>query len=867
MVTGTISYLYFKKIININYQNNLFTNIRGHFCFKLLPGFVLSLLILTTAQIYCQQKWIPFSTKEIICNQVTGEQIRQVNSHNQNTTLLSSGSGGVSFTVHVDGMNENEKNVGSASYQEIFIPDCGVTTSVGSPQLPIITKLIAIPDCDGVTISISPSNESCLSNYYIIPAPAYTDNKNRGGGQSQMKYFKENRSVYSNDSFYPGKYGEIIETGYVRSQKVARIAIYPVQFNPSKKTIRVCADLSITLNFINPKSPVNKELGIFRNIMHSAALNYEPGGISASSKKLNILQNNHLGKISSTSSISGSVTRVTNVNLLIGVNAIPVDYLIITHSSLFNSSSLTKLADYREINNGFDVAIVQVDSTIYNVYTGRPHYQSIRDFIADVYLRGKANHTGDGRLGYIVLVGDAYTAPPAQEEMVPAAYPSYYSTYEQAGDYYYSCTGGDKDDLQDLIYGRISVETEDELSNVVNKTIAYESSPTANWQNNVCFMTYSPWFFDDDANCDDYFYQMTHILSRSNYISYAWRGFTADTASAWGRLYFQNHSTDQISILNVPNDINEIWYQRFTGWRWYIPTIDSSAYQIMPGGEYADSTNNCGASEFDDWLYNKLNSGQRIFIYEGHSGHGCLGAGEGLGRTIFRVDQLGNKLRNYGMYPFIIANGCETGEFDAITPDDMGSIDCLAEKTVKMQNAGAIGFLGSTRESTPSAFNSVDSDVLQAFYVDSSHIMGEAVMESKLLLNSTFRRQYNLYGDPAINLWNNNNIAANIENNKITSANEFALNNNYPNPFNPTTMINYNLESAGYVTLKVFDALGREIKTLVSENKNQGSYTVLFNGSKYASGVYYYQLKINLLSNGSYSGGCFVSTKKMILIK
>jgi hypothetical protein len=184
-----------------------------------------------------------------------------------------------------------------------------------------------------------------------------------------------------------------------------------------------------------------------------------------------------------------------------------------------------------------------------------------------------------------------------------------------------------------------------------------------------------------------------------------------------------------------------------------------------------------------------------------------------------------------------------------------------------MQNAGAIGFLGSTRESTPSAFNSVDSDVLQAFYVDSSHIMGEAVMESKLLLNSTFRRQYNLYGDPAINLWNNNNIAANIENNKITSANEFALNNNYPNPFNPTTMINYNLESAGYVTLKVFDALGREIKTLVSENKNQGSYTVLFNGSKYASGVYYYQLKINLLSNGSYSGGCFVSTKKMILIK
>ena len=86
---------------------------------------------------------------------------------------------------------------------------------------------------------------------------------------------------------------------------------------------------------------------------------------------------------------------------------------------------------------------------------------------------------------------------------------------------------------------------------------------------------------------------------------------------------------------------------------------------------------------------------------------------------------------------------------------------------------------------------------------------------------------------------------------------DYSLSQNYPNPFNPSTKINYSIAAAGIVTIKIYNILGREISTLVNEEKTQGRYEVNFNASALASGVYFYQIKT----------GSFVSSKKMILIK
>jgi len=76
----------------------------------------------------------------------------------------------------------------------------------------------------------------------------------------------------------------------------------------------------------------------------------------------------------------------------------------------------------------------------------------------------------------------------------------------------------------------------------------------------------------------------------------------------------------------------------------------------------------------------------------------------------------------------------------------------------------------------------------------------------------------------------------------------FSLSQNFPNPFNPTTTINYKIAAPGFVSLKIFNTLGQEVKTLVNEFKNPGSYNVEWSitnshlSSGYASGVYFYQL-------------------------
>ena len=86
---------------------------------------------------------------------------------------------------------------------------------------------------------------------------------------------------------------------------------------------------------------------------------------------------------------------------------------------------------------------------------------------------------------------------------------------------------------------------------------------------------------------------------------------------------------------------------------------------------------------------------------------------------------------------------------------------------------------------------------------------------------------------------------------------KFFLSQNYPNPFNPVTKISYDIPVSSKVRLKVYDNSGRELITLAEEYKEAGYYTVEFNGSRYASGVYYYKLE----------SGNFVSTKKMVLLK
>ncbi|MCW9096319.1 MAG: T9SS type A sorting domain-containing protein [Ignavibacteriaceae bacterium] len=101
-----------------------------------------------------------------------------------------------------------------------------------------------------------------------------------------------------------------------------------------------------------------------------------------------------------------------------------------------------------------------------------------------------------------------------------------------------------------------------------------------------------------------------------------------------------------------------------------------------------------------------------------------------------------------------------------------------------------------------------------------------------------------------------NNIPEDNINNKSVP-DKFSLGQNYPNPFNPSTVISFAIPSQEFVTVKVYDILGRQVKVLMNETKPAGYYEINFNASELPSGTYIYEIR----------AGNFVKTKKMILLK
>jgi len=118
---------------------------------------------------------------------------------------------------------------------------------------------------------------------------------------------------------------------------------------------------------------------------------------------------------------------------------------------------------------------------------------------------------------------------------------------------------------------------------------------------------------------------------------------------------------------------------------------------------------------------------------------------------------------------------------------------------------------------------------------------------NSVFTNVPFNRYVTLSEDGTINSINDN----------IAIPDKFTLSQNYPNPFNPVTQMEFGISNMGFVSLKVYNVLGEEIKTLINEIKPAGKYETTFDGSNLSSGIYFYTMK----------AGEIVITKRMLLLK
>lgn len=147
----------------------------------------------------------------------------------------------------------------------------------------------------------------------------------------------------------------------------------------------------------------------------------------------------------------------------------------------------------------------------------------------------------------------------------------------------------------------------------------------------------------------------------------------------------------------------------------------------------------------------------------------------------------------------------------------------------------------------PSKMSFTTSDYIQSSVGFTNNPNERVTLWSHSLSSNTFQLNASFYP----------NLPTNVEDNTENYLSSFELFQNYPNPFNPVTKIKYRISESASVQLKVFDLLGREVETLVNEEKPAGIYEVLFDGKKLSSGVYIYALQTEFYN----------TYKKMILLR
>jgi len=322
-----------------------------------------------------------------------------------------------------------------------------------------------------------------------------------------------------------------------------------------------------------------------------------------------------------------------------------IDYLIITHDNFY--SSIMPLANSKTAR-GLKVKVVKTSE----IKSGGPSAADITNYIKNIYKRTFP------RLSYVLLVGDV--------EYVPTHYGcSHPSSSEQSKaigtDLYYATMDADvtkKDYIPDLALGRLPGATEKEITIMVNKILEYEKSRIARecWFNNVLFAAY---FEDVDKNgiTERWFLQTAEeIRQYLKSINYRCATIYTQTPGSPATKFYKD------GITPVPSTV----------------LFDGSSQAVING----------------------IDHGVFLVIHRDHgdSRNGPYGGSDGWGNPGFVSSDVA-KLDNKREYPIFYSINCRSGWFDGETDKDAGTtkVECLGETLLKQDNAGASGFIGSTR--------------------------------------------------------------------------------------------------------------------------------------------------------------------------
>ncbi|RKY99811.1 MAG: hypothetical protein DRQ13_01590, partial [Ignavibacteriae bacterium] len=193
-----------------------------------------------------------------------------------NVELISDDITGTVIKLELPGINIEEFVTEGKIYNTINLGSQAITTEVGSPEIPHIAKVLAIPNQGTISVEVLEIGETKIINDINLP-PA---RESWVEGQSESKYI-ENEEAYNSANLYPQEIVRVEEPAVFRDFRIARVSIFPVRYSPAKKEIEIYSSITIRVNYgsgigINPKLTPQKPIApSFDRLYKSFLFNYD----------------------------------------------------------------------------------------------------------------------------------------------------------------------------------------------------------------------------------------------------------------------------------------------------------------------------------------------------------------------------------------------------------------------------------------------------------------------------------------------------------------------------------------------------------------------------------------------------------------
>lgn len=360
----------------------------------------------------------------------------------------------VVFEVRVD---EIELVRNAESGDRICIPGTAEYDQPGAIAVPVIRRIFALPECDNVEVvaferKAMKVREVTLARVPSLNSPATSGEHETPYGTARLAYL-----------------------GTMRGQRLAIVDVFPVVYDAVDQEARIITEMSVTLRPVRPIGEAIAPTALMENLFRGVVANYPGYGATNPPRDPR------------TASGPGDVCwcdGATIPNLAADVNACAPDYLIIVAEELVATQAqrdiVDSLAQHRAQYNGFNVAIVSMED-VDNDPDPTTTPALIDSLIELIYDAESAGHLADGKLGYVLLLGDGRNSD--GDWLLPGTYfgdPEGDIPLENGTDIVYSLMDGAGDVLPDLFIGRLPVDADSlnwELTNVRNKIVGYEPLP------------------------------------------------------------------------------------------------------------------------------------------------------------------------------------------------------------------------------------------------------------------------------------------------------------------------------------------------------------------------------------------------------